>query len=373
MDVARYQRAQSIFDKVVELPAAERQAALETLCGGDRELLGLVTELVEIDSHASLVEQLDERIENAPAHAAAAPPERLQPGSVVERYVVERLLGVGGTAQVWAVRHSVLGTRHALKVLIWADPDLQRRLLREARAQATLRHPNIVPVSDVLEGGGSPGLLMPLIEGPALDELLREYRPTTEEAVALIRAVATGVGHAHASGFAHRDLKPGNVMMEINEAGGLTPRVADFGLVKGESDRDRTRTGVVMGTITYAAPEQLLDSSAADDRADLWSIGVMLFELLKGQRPFQGRTLTAVQQAHEQGPDLSGIEEPLASVLHELLQPDPELRRLSCADLLARLPEGEALGPESGLAAMALHYRDTHLQPLEPPPPGRAR
>jgi hypothetical protein len=289
VDVALYQRAKAVFDAVVDLSPEARGPALASACGEDPQLRSLVDELLALDEGETPVDEPVGAIDRAAARLVA-PPLPLQPGREVDRYVVLRLLGVGGTAQVWEVHHRTLGSTHALKVLTWADPSLQRRLLREARAQAQLDHPHIVPVHDVVEVNGAPGLLMPLIEGPALDELLAEYSPTGDEVVALVCAIAEGVAHAHRRGFAHRDLKPGNVLLDLR-GDRVTPRVADFGLVKGGRDLTHTRPGAVMGTLTYAAPEQLADSRGADARADLWSLGVMLYELTTGERPFRGRTL----------------------------------------------------------------------------------
>ena len=381
LDIARYQRARSIFDQVADLDRAARDGELARLCGGDNALRDLVRELLANDSSSALESDLGQLVERTPLLDPTRFPGRLVPGAQLDRYVVQRLLGVGGTAQVWELRHQTLGTPAALKVLIWAEPTLQRRLLREARAQARLIHPNIVPVTDVIDVGGTPGVLMPLIDGPPLDALLRGWRPTTGEAVAIFRGVVAGVAAAHDMGFAHRDLKPGNVMLEVGP-GGVVPRVTDFGLVKGGDDRERTRTGVVMGTIVYAAPEQLLDSSAVDLRADLWSLGVVLYELLTGNRPFSGRTLDTIREAQLAGPDLSGLDPALAPIVGALLQPDPDQRLGSARALLARLPPGTSLGPDSGVARAVRAWRareggaavatsthsQTSLAPLAPPP-----
>ncbi len=290
--------------------------------------------------------------DEGPASTDAAP---LQPGRAIDRYTVLRLLGVGGTARVWEVRHRSLGTTHALKVLTWADPSLQRRLLREGRAQAQLDHPNLVPVSDIVEVNGAPGLLMPFIEGPALDELLAGYQPTRDEAVALVRGITEGVAFAHAAGFVHRDLKPGNVLLDLRGER-IAPRVADFGLVTGGRDLTHTRPGAVMGTLTYAAPEQLVDSRSADARADLWSLGVMLYELATGERPFRGLTIGEILDAQRAGADVTAAPEDLRAVVSALLVADPTERLATAEALLAALPDAPPLAWDGplGLRARAL-------------------
>jgi serine/threonine protein kinase len=359
MDVELYQRAQSIFDSVIELPRAERVGAAKAACEDDDALMELVVELLELESS-----EKSQRFEDiASAAAAVELPVALQPGVHFGRYVVLRLLGRGGTAQVWEVMHRVLGSRQALKVLTWADPALQRRLLREARAQAALVHPNIVPVHDIIEVHGAPGLLMPAIDGPALDELLDDYSPSLDEALSIFEGIVLGVAHAHAKGMVHRDLKPGNVLMDLQNDD-VVPRVTDFGLVKGGRERTATLPGQVMGTLSYAAPEQLRDTAATDFRADLWSLGVILVELVAGQRPFRGRLLEdvlALQKTHNAH---TLVPESLQDVARRLLDVDPAGRPPSCAWVLDALPDFQR-GPHGPLVEAGR----THVRP--PPSPGQ--
>jgi serine/threonine-protein kinase len=144
----------------------------------------------------------------------------LAPGEIIDRYTVLSLLGEGGMAAVYAVRHNTLGSRHALKLLKIENEGIQRRLVAEGQVQASLRHPNIVSVTDVLIVDGQIGLLMEHIDGPALDAWLREHRPSQKDALALFRGILAGVSRAHRAGLVHRDLKPGNVLLD--SADGLT-------------------------------------------------------------------------------------------------------------------------------------------------------
>ena len=175
----------------------------------------------------------------------------LAPGQTIDRYVVERRIGRGGMAEVFAVRHRLLGTRHALKVLLDASEDLRERLLREGRVQASLDHPNVVPVRDVFDVEGAPALLLPFVSGPSLSELIGAGGFEVEDALALFRAVVTGVAFVHAHGLVHRDVKASNVLVEIRPDA-IVPRVADFGLVTATDarfDQELTRHGIFVGTL----------------------------------------------------------------------------------------------------------------------------
>ena len=218
---------------------------------------------------------------------------RLAPGHVIDRYTVERLLGSGGMAEVYLVRHNTLGSPHALKVLSHAGPSVHDRLIQEGRVQANLRHPNIVAVTDVLEVGGAPALLMEFVEGQALDEWLQVHEPTLDQALYIFNAILDGVEEAHTVGVAHRDLKPANVMISARGV----PKVADFGLAKAlatEQQHGHTRTGSAMGTPAYMAPEQIRNAKDTDTRADIFALGCILYELVCHQQAFEAPDLLSL-------------------------------------------------------------------------------
>lgn len=239
-------------------------------------------------------------------------------------------------AEVWSAEHQLLRVKVALKILFRGMPILHTRLLREGRAQAAMDHPNILPVRDVIDIDGSPGLVLPLIEGPSLGELLVRYRPDEAEALALFHDIVSGVQHAHEHGLVHRDLKPGNVLMDLRR-GRVVPRISDFGMVKDTAGPATTRAGVAMGTLQYAAPEQLLDAASADHRADLFSLGVLLVELLTGRLPFFGDSLKTQLSALSRGPDLQGVPAVWVPLCEALLQTAPEHRPQSCGQILEGL------------------------------------
>ncbi|MCA9573545.1 MAG: serine/threonine protein kinase, partial [Myxococcales bacterium] len=167
--------------------------------------------------------------------------------------------------------------------------------IREGRVQARVRHPHLVAVTDVLDLDGSPGLLMELAHGPALDEWLARYRPTLDEAVRVFRGIVLGVGYAHAQGLVHRDLKPANVLLHL-DAGQVVPKVTDFGLAKltESGDENRTRSGVTMGTPAYMPPEQIRNAAAVDRRADIYSLGCILYEMVTGEQAYRNDDMLAL-------------------------------------------------------------------------------
>ncbi len=277
----------------------------------------------------------------------------LSPGDVIDRYVVDEVLGQGGMATVYRVHHQTLGTSHALKILSVAGRSMRQRLLLEGKVQATLRHPNIVAVTDVLEVDGSPGLLMELIDGPTLDEYLREQegrRLELADAERIFRGVLAGVAAAHAQGALHRDLKPANVLLAGRER---TPKVADFGLAKvlaeadslggGTDGRHQTRTGATLGTPEYMSPEQIRDSASADRRADIFSLGCLLYELVAGHRAFVGNDIVEVFNnvclgRYQPIPTPSqGVPERIGDAIRGCLEVRREDRIADCAGLLAIL------------------------------------
>ncbi len=215
---------------------------------------------------------------------------KLETGQVLDRYTVERSLGHGGTALVYLVRHNRLGTQHALKVLTVNSDAIRSRMEREGQVQAGLRHPNIVLVSDILDVAGNPGLLMEYIAGPTLEDALKKFKFTMGDAEVLFASVVSAVKAAHRAGLVHRDLKPANILLERTKQG-VVPKVTDFGLAKvlaSDEGVHHTRSGIAMGTPSYMAPEQIRDARTVDERADIWSLGCLLYELICRRRAFPG-------------------------------------------------------------------------------------
>jgi serine/threonine-protein kinase len=210
---------------------------------------------------------------------------------------VTAFLAEGGMARVWQVRHGVDGREGALKVPRSRDPDLLARAAREGRIQSGLAHPNLLAALDIVDVGGAPGIVLELVPGGLTLERALAMGPLEGEVLErLLHGLLDGVEAAHRAGFIHRDLKPANVLLS-ESAGGMVPRVADFGLARPEFEPPEsrmTRMGVIMGSAAYMAPEQARDAGSVDARADVWSLGVMLYEMLTGVQPFVGDTLEAL-------------------------------------------------------------------------------
>ncbi len=280
----------------------------------------------------------------------------LTPGTTIEKYRVEGVIGRGGMATVYRVRHVHLDSLHALKLLHVSSPGIRQRLMQEGRVQASLRHPNILPVTDVVVGDdGCPGLVMEFVDGPSLEQLLRARSLTIEQIDVLGRGVLLGVSAAHQRGLIHRDLKPANVLL-VPTSHGLQPKVTDFGLVKvrgGEGGMTQTRSGQMMGTPCYMAPEQFRDTSKVDHRADIFALGAVLYELATGQRAFDGGDLIEVLEAvrAERRPDPRALRPDLpprmAAAIDAALAVDPAQRPESCAALLAIWSGQAAAGSRS--------------------------
>lgn len=252
------------------------------------------------------------------------------PGTTVDRYEVLSLLGQGGMAVVYEVRHRDLGTRHALKLLLHDSRQLRERLLFEGRSQAHLVHPNVCRVSDVIRIGERVGLVMDLVRGPSLDELQQLFTPNLLQLDWLADGILRGVHAAHEAGVIHRDLKPGNVLVDVVDDV-VVPRVTDFGIARSTADdADRhTRENVAMGTPAYMAPEQFRDARSADRRSDVFSVGALLYEIATGSPAFFGDTSFQLYEAAAAGrfrpiADLApGLPERIRESVTRALCPDP--------------------------------------------------
>jgi serine/threonine protein kinase len=263
----------------------------------------------------------------------------------VERYVVRELIGRGGMASVYRVTHRVLGSDYAFKVLEFTSADMRERVIQEGRIQARLGHPNILAVHDAFELDGNPVLVLEYVRGPSLEKWLAQNEPPLEEALRLFRGIVRAIRFAHLQGVTHRDLKPANVLLAPTRDG-LMPKVGDFGLAKVHEElggQGITRTGTVMGTPEYQAPEQIRDASKVDHRADMFSLGAVLYELACHRRAFAGSDVVEIYKAVTSGtyahPDSLGLglPPPLVACIVKLLQVDAAARFTTCQEILQYL------------------------------------
>src|SRR6478735_4262822 len=218
---------------------------------------------------------------------------------MVGRYRLNRAIASGGMAEVWEATDETLARRVAVKLLhphLARDESFVRRFRAEAVAAARLAHPSIVSVYDTFSADGMEAIVMELVVGTTMRADLDQHGPMRLEAVLAIGTqVADALGAAHASGLVHRDVKPANILLTADGR----VLVADFGIAKAAEGNDLTVAGAMVGTAKYLAPEQV-EGGAIDGRADLYSLGVVLYEALTGTPPFVGETdaATALQRLH---------------------------------------------------------------------------
>jgi len=255
--------------------------------------------------------------------------------TLLGRYTVEALLGEGGMGLVYrAVDPS--GRPVAIKRLhaaVASSPELAARFEREATAHSMLAHPNIVGLEAVgLSDDGAMFFVLEFVEGHDLATELEHGGLETKRAIQIACQVLSGLHHAHNHGLVHRDLKPENVLLAETPSGGVEVKLIDFGLVKmlndvlGDAEVQRlTRTGVVFGTPQYMSPEQMM-AETLDARSDLYAVGIVLFEMITGHRPFEAEEVTELWQAHLSAPvpSLADFDPALAdpeldAILHTLL------------------------------------------------------
>jgi serine/threonine protein kinase len=315
---------------------------------------------------------------------------RFGPGDLVSgKYRIVRLIGDGGMGVVYEARHEVLGSGVALKFLhadLAKRPGLTQRFLQEARVSATIQSPHVTHVTDVdTAQDGSPYLVMELLHGQSLQGLLdRQGKLPVDQAVDFGLQILAGLEAAHATGVVHRDMKPDNVFVTPSGGGPLL-KLIDFGIAKlrasSEFTKGLTRAGVVMGTPEYMAPEQLSSAQTTDHRADIYSLGVMLFEMLAGCRPTDGDDAEIIVAAVEAGrvrrlgEVVPGLQPGLVALVERAMSPLRDQRfetassmRLSLAQFAGQLSHAgrlaataEPLAPLPTPASAALLSLPPHI------------
>jgi eukaryotic-like serine/threonine-protein kinase len=299
-------------------------------------------------------------------------------GAHLGPYVIVAPLGSGGMGDVYRARDPRLNRDVAIKVLpaLGADhPERRERFTREAQAVAALNHPNIVTIHSVEEANGTAFLTMEIVEGRSLADALVQGALPIDRLLKVAIAVADAIAAAHQKGITHRDLKPGNVMLGEHDQAGRV-KVLDFGLAKlvnAPADASGMTTvaaapitgeGRILGTVAYMSPEQA-EGKPIDARSDLFSLGVVLFEMATGQRPFTGDTNMSVISAilrdtPKSVSDLkAGLPPELGRIIRRALAKDPERRYQTAKDLRNDLEELKASLDSGELTATAPQSRST--------------
>jgi serine/threonine-protein kinase len=303
-------------------------------------------------------------------------------GSRVGDYEVLQVLGAGGMGCVYKVRNVISDRVEAMKVLLpdlERDPDLANRFMREIKVQASLVHPNIAALHTALRIDNQLLMLMEYVEGVTLENRMESGPVPIDQAVDYIAQVLSALAYAHGHGVVHRDIKPANMMIT---SGGMV-KLMDFGIAKMTADRKLTQTGRTVGSLYYMSPEQIRGALDLDPRSDLYSLGVSLYELVTGARPFQGDSEYSIMAAHLQTnpPPPIQISPNLPPALSEIillaLEKDPA-KRFQTADafrsaLLSVCPSRQAAAQTPAPVSAPIVVTQPPPVAVALPPPRAAR
>jgi serine/threonine-protein kinase len=343
MEVSDWQRIESLFHEAVSLDARGRGEYLSHACAGDDALRAEVESLVAAyERDGGFMEEpafeVGLRLMRVPAESLV--------GKTVGLYRIIEPLGRGGMGKVYLAEDTRLGRRVALKFLAdrfvddrWA----KRQLVKEAQAVAVLEHPNICPVYGIEEADGHSFIVMQYVEGETLADLLRVRRPDVQEVFGFIEQITSALAEAHAHGIIHRDVKPRNIVV----TNGGRVKVLDFGLAKtvqrrpgvSEDSSRVSKSEPWFGTIPYMSPEQLR-AERLDFRSDIFSLGIVLYEIVAGENPFaresDAETISAILTSSPAPPSRAAGEVPqeLGRVILKCLEKDREQRYQSASELL---------------------------------------
>jgi hypothetical protein len=356
-----------LLDRYLDLRSRGEPVAAEDICRDAPELLAdLRREIVALELMASTGELTQVTARGAPA-VSPSTDFTLSPGPAVGGYELLAELGRGGMGVVFKARQVSLNRVVALKLVPaggFQSPERRDRFLAEAAAVARMQHPNVVQIFECSAGDDPLYFSMELCDGGSLAQRLRAGPLSPWAAAGVVRSAAEGAQAAHDQGVIHRDLSPGNVLLarrgpgppEGDRAAGgrrplaeFVPKIGDFGLAK-QIDADVTRSGVVMGTPRYMAPEQTVDARAIDHRADVYALGAILYECLTGHPPFQSASvLDLLDQVRHREPVpvrqlQPGVPRDLETICLKCLNKEPQRRYVTArelADDLGRFLRGE--------------------------------
>jgi tRNA A-37 threonylcarbamoyl transferase component Bud32 len=329
-----HQRVRKLFDEAIEKPEGQRLAFLKAACTNDLETYQGVVRLLESMTSGGTLLQSPTR-----------PLERMG------RYLLSGELGRGAMGVVYEAMDPLIGRSVAVKIINLQfhagskEAEFMRdRLFREARAAGRLFHPGIVVILDVGQDGDTAFIAMERVDGPTLEKTLASGRRLkVDEALDILRQTAAALDYAHQNSVVHRDVKPANIMLHK----GTTVKVADFGIAKSMSTEHGTVAGMIMGTPSYMSPEQI-EAQPVDGRSDQFSLAVVAYELLSGNRPFKGDSLATLAHTIVYGDRPSirranpALPPVLDEVLHRGLARNPGQRYESCTQFVTALEQALA-------------------------------
>jgi eukaryotic-like serine/threonine-protein kinase len=331
MTEERWQRIKEIFNSALERAPRERDAFLEEACAGDDSLRREVQSL--ITAHEKEGSFIDDPAYEMAASWLASESANTLVGQQINHYKILAPLGAGGMGEVYLAQDAKLGRKIALKLLPDAftnNEDRLRRFKQEARSASALNHPNILTIHEIGEANGRHYIATELIEGETLRERLKRAPVKLSEALDIVTQTASALAAAHEVGIIQRDIKPENIMLRKD---GYV-KVLDFGLAKltegkwTESEPEastlmqvNTSTGLVMGTVNYMSPEQARGLET-DERTDIWSLGVVLYECVAGRPPFEGATNADVTVSilEREPPPLTAFSQEIPAALNAIVK-----------------------------------------------------
>jgi eukaryotic-like serine/threonine-protein kinase len=289
---------------------------------------------------------------------------------IAGRYLVLRAIGRGGMGVVWLCRDEVLGREVAVKQIggLPGEPEVETaRAMREARSAAALNHPNVVSVYDVVDHDGRPWLVMEYVDGPTLAEILSEEGRLPPLRVADIGArIAGALARAHERGIVHRDVKPGNVLLDRSGR----PKISDFGIARGHGDDQLTQTGFFTGTPGYLSPE-LARGGDPDPKTDVWALGATLYAAVEGQAPYEPRSnpLALLRDIASEPPRPMQHAGGLAPAIAAMMDQDPARRwdMATAAERLGAISRGESLLEDTAAVDTRDHDATRPMTVVVPP------
>ena len=350
MSPERWQQVKQIFQSAIERAPSERDGFISEACAGDLALRSEVESL--ISSHDKSGDSIEGIAVEAATELLVNDRGGIIVGKQIGRYEVLSRIGRGGMGEVFLAQDSSLGRKVALKLLrgeFTRNEDRLRRFQQEARAASALNHPNILTIHEIGQDGGLHFIATEYIEGETLRKQLARARMTLGHALDVAVQTASALTASHQAGIIHRDIKPENIMLR----GDGYVKVLDFGLAKLVEAKTvnsalptlpkvETESGVVMGTVSYMSPEQAR-GLAVDARTDVWSLGVIIYEMVTGRQPFEGETTSDVLSLilQKEPPPLtqsiSEVPPELERIVSKALRKDKEERYQSIKDLMLDL------------------------------------